>query len=208
VPEHSFSASVNDCTSVTHELFSNAINYRIDVNRIVLTGDSAGGSLALVTTQSLLKDGFKPRSTCLLYPALQFFDFTLPSYQEYLPRNILGIINEDNLLAAIFELSERKVKVTRDVLINNHTSACDKRRLRPLLDADRYLNISLPFDINQEGNQNLIPHLKCLVSSQISPLLISDDELAQLPPILLFTAEFDILRDEGMLIISISILTI
>ncbi|CAF0916052.1 unnamed protein product [Didymodactylos carnosus] len=197
VPEHPFPAALDDCTSVAYELFQNAINYRIDANRIVLAGDSAGGNLALVTTQSLLRDGFTPRTICLLYPALQFFDFTLPSYRDYLPRNILGIINENNFLSAMSELSERKVKVTRDIMFNNHTSARDKRRLRPLLDADQYLTISLPFDINQEGNQNLIPHLEFLVSPRISPLLVPDDELIQLPPVLLFTAEFDILRDEG-----------
>jgi arylacetamide deacetylase len=198
VPEHPFPAALDDCASVTYELFRNAIKYRIDVDRIVLTGDSAGGNLALTTTQSLLRDGLTPRTICLLYPDLQFFDFTLPSYREYLPRNILGIINEDNFLSAMAELGQRKAKVTRDLLLNNHTSACDKRRLRPLLDADQHLTISLPFDIDQEGNQNMIPHLEFLVSPQISPLLVSDDELMQLPPVLLFTAEFDILRDEGM----------
>ena len=139
------------------KFFRNAISYRIDANRIVITGDSAGGNLALATTQSLLRDGFNPRTICLLYPALQFFDFTLPSYREYLPRNILGIINEDNFLSAMAELSRGEMKVTRDLLYNNHTSARDKQRLRPFLDADQHLARSLPFDVDQEGNQNLIP---------------------------------------------------
>jgi acetyl esterase/lipase len=95
------------------------------------------------------------------------------------------------------ELTETKVKVTRDILFNNHTSAADKKRLHPYLDAQKYLPISLPFDINQEGNENLIPYLKFLISPKMSPLLVPDDELMKLPPILLFTVEIDILRDEG-----------
>jgi len=95
------------------------------------------------------------------------------------------------------ELSETKVKVTRDIFFNNHTSAADKKRLRPYVNAAKYLPISLPFDVNQEGNENLIPHLKFLISTKMSPLLVSDDELMKLPPILLFTTEVDILRDEG-----------
>ncbi|UJR32808.1 hypothetical protein I4U23_020270 [Adineta vaga] len=199
VPEHYFPAALDDCTSITYELFQNADKYRIDVNRITLAGDSAGGNLALVITQSLIRDGFAPRTACLIYPALQFFDFTLPSYRLYLPRNILGVINEENFLSVMSELSESKVKVTRDILYNNHTSAEDKKRLRPYVDAQKYLPISLPFDVNEEGNQNLITNLKFLISPKMSPLLVSDEELMKLPPILLFTTEFDILRDEGLI---------
>ncbi len=151
-------------------------------------------------TQSLIEDGFRPRSACLIYPALQFFDFTLPSYRIYLPRNILGVINEENFLSVMSELSKSKVKVTRDIFFNNHTSAKDKKRLRPYINAEKYLPISLPFDTEQEGNENLILHLNFLISSKMSPLLVPDEELMKLPPILLFTTEFDILRDEGKII--------
>jgi acetyl esterase/lipase len=153
-----------------------------------------------VITQSLIEDGFRPRSACLIYPALQFFDFTLPSYRIYLPRNILGVINEENFLSVMSELSKSKVKVTRDIFFNNHTSAKDKKRLRPYVNAEKYLPISLPFDTEQEGNEKLIPHLNFLISSKMSPLLVPDEELMKLPPILLFTTEFDILRDEGKII--------
>lgn len=197
VPEHYFPAALDDCMSITYELFQNAAQYRIDPERIVLTGDSAGGNLALVITQSLIKDGYRPRTACLVYPALQFFDFTLPSYRLYLPRNILGVINEQNFLSVMSKLSESQVTVTRDILFNNHTSANDKKRLRPYVNAEKYLPISLPFDPEQEGSQELITHLNFLISPQMSPLLVSDDELMKLPPIILFTTEYDILRDEG-----------
>ncbi|CAF0829649.1 unnamed protein product [Adineta steineri] len=199
VPEHYFPAALDDCTLITYELFRNAANYRIDVNRITLAGDSAGGNLALVITQSLLRDGFSPRAACLIYPALQFFDFTLPSYRLYLPRNILGVINEQNFLEVMSELTQSKIKVTRDVLFNNHTSAKDKKRLRPYVDAQKYLPISLPFDSDEEGDENLIQNLSFLISPKMSPLLVSDEELSKLPPIILFTTEYDILRDEGFI---------
>jgi len=98
------------------------------------------------------------------------------------------------------ELSESKVKVTRDILFNNHTSSADKKRLYPYLNPGKYLPISLPFDLEQEGNENLVPHLKFLISTKMSPLLVPDEELMNLPMILLFTTEFDIVRDEGKLI--------
>ncbi|CAF1217711.1 unnamed protein product, partial [Didymodactylos carnosus] len=105
IPEHSFPSALNDSMSVAFEIFHNALRYKIDINRIALAGDSAGGNLALVITQHLIRDGFKPKLTCLMYPVLQFFDFTLPSYQQYLPRGILGIINQENLVYVISQLS-------------------------------------------------------------------------------------------------------
>lgn len=200
VPEHNFPAALEDCTAITYELFRNAHKYRIDPNRIILTGDSAGGNLALVITQALINDGFRPRSACLIYPALQFFDFTLPSYRIYLPKNILGVMNEENFISVMSKLSVNQIPVTADIFFNNHTSAEDKKRLRPFVNAGKFLPISLPFDTDQEGNENMIDHLKFLVSPQMSPLLVSDEELLKLPPILLFTTEFDILRDEGRIL--------
>ena len=197
MPEHPYPAALDDCTAVTYELFQHAARYRIDPNRIILAGDSAGGNLALVITQALLRDGFQPRATCLIYPVLQFFDFTLPSYRVYLPRNILGVINEDNFLALMSTITRSRTMVTSEILFNNHTSAKDKQRLRPFVNAEKYLPISLPFDSQQEGNEELIENLNFLISPKMSPLLVSDDELIKLPPIILFTTEIDILRDEG-----------
>lgn len=95
------------------------------------------------------------------------------------------------------KLSKNHIPVTRDILYNKHTSAKDKKRLRPYVNAEKYLPISLPFDSDDEGDIELITHLDFLITPQMSPMLVSDEELLKLPPILLFTTEFDILRDEG-----------
>ncbi|CAF4606774.1 unnamed protein product, partial [Rotaria magnacalcarata] len=80
--------------------------------------------------------------------------------------------------------SESKVKVTPDILFNSHTSRQDKIRLHPYVDAGKYLPISFPFDVDQEGNEDLIPHLKFLISPKMSPLLVPDEQLMKLPTIL------------------------
>ena len=54
----------------------------------------------------------------------------------------------------------------------------------------------------QEENENLIKNFEYLISPLMSPLLVSDEQLKQLPTILLFTTEFDILRDEGYIFAS------
>lgn len=201
-PEHRFPSGLEDCLSVSRELFSNGMNYDINSDRIIISGDSAGGNLALVVSQLLLKDGYQPYFLCLLYPSLQFFDFTLPSYQTYLKRNILGIINENNLLSMISLLSENNIEISKDILFNSYVSIEDKKELYPFINPKKYL--SIPYELNEmrQGNESLIKNLKYLISPLMSPLLVSDQQLSQLPKIFLFTTEFDILRDEGFIFAS------
>ncbi|CAF1281353.1 unnamed protein product, partial [Didymodactylos carnosus] len=201
VPEHGFPSALNDCMTIAYEIFRQPLKYQIDINRIALAGDSAGGNLALVITQYLLRDGYKPKLTCLMYPALQFLDFTLPSYQQYLPKDILGVINEEDFLYVISQLSGR-VLVTRDILRNNHTSIIHKQRLYPYLNPQKYLPKQYQQNLKPlifDENPLMTKTLEYLITPDISPLLVSDDELKKLPPILLFTTEFDILRDEGFI---------
>lgn len=199
-PEHRFPSGLEDCLSVSRELFENGHNYQINSDRIIISGDSAGGNLALVVTQSLINTGYKPYLLSLLYPSLQFFDFTLPSYRMYLKQNILGVLNENNLLSMVSLLSQNEIEITKDILFNLHVSIEDKKKFYPFIDPNRYLSISHDFDENQQGNESLIKNLKYLLSPSMSPLLVSDQQLIRLPKILLFTTEFDILRDEGELI--------
>jgi arylacetamide deacetylase len=202
-PEHRFPSGLEDCLSVSKELFENEMTYQINSNRIILSGDSAGGNLALVVSQKLIHHGYKPYFICLLYPSLQFFDFTLPSYKIYLKRNILGIINENNLLSMISLLSQSDIQINKDILYNSHVSIEDKRKLYPFINPKKYLSISYELnETKQDDNESLINHLKYLLSPSMSPLLVSDQQLMQLPTILLFTTEFDIVRDEGKLNIS------
>ena len=196
-PEHRFPSALNDCLSVSRELITNGMLYQMNPERIILSGDSAGGNLALSVTQSLIQEGYKPYLVCLLYPSLQFFDFTLPSYRTYLKRNILGVLNEDNLVSMFSLISDNDVHVTKDILLNSHTSSEDKRELYSYIDPNKYLSISHQLIESPQRNESLIKNLKYLISPSMSPLLVPDQLLSRLPPVLLFTTEFDILRDEG-----------
>jgi arylacetamide deacetylase len=199
-PEHRFPSGLEDCLSVSRELFTNGDTYQINPNRIILSGDSAGGNLALVVSQSLIQDGYKPYLISLLYPSLQFLDFTLPSYLTYLKQNILGVLNENNLLLMMSLLSENDIPLTKDILLSSHVSIEDKKHLHPFMDPKKYLSITHELNVTNEGNESLIKNFKYLISPLMSPLLVSDEKLLQLPAVLLFTTEFDILRDEGRLI--------
>ena len=124
-------------------------------------------------------------------------DFTLPSYQIYLKRNILGILNEDNLLSMITLLNKKNPAINKDILYNSHVSIEDQQRLYPYINRTKYLSLPYQFNISHDENETLINQCKYLLTPSMSPLLVPDERLMQLPTTLLFTTEFDILRDEG-----------
>lgn len=70
-PEHPFPEGLEDCYAAAKTLFSNAADFDIPAEEIVLIGDSAGGNLAAAV--SLLgrdRGEFCPKRQILLYPAV------------------------------------------------------------------------------------------------------------------------------------------
>uniref|UniRef100_A0A0N5APF3 Abhydrolase_3 domain-containing protein n=1 Tax=Syphacia muris TaxID=451379 RepID=A0A0N5APF3_9BILA len=84
-PENIYPAAVEDCESVYMQLMFGKVDHlEFDKNRVCLMGDSAGGNLATVLAQRILKKKL-PKSKCqvLVYPVIHAFDFHSPSYQLY-----------------------------------------------------------------------------------------------------------------------------
>ncbi len=109
-----------------------------------------------------------------MYPALQFFDFPLPSYQIYLPRNILDVINEENFLSMMSELGKSKVKVIQDILLNNRTLAKEKKRLHAFIDAASMMLIGIcKFQVHfmsiKKGMRIYLGHSKISGSGTLIP---------------------------------------
>jgi acetyl esterase len=79
-PEHRFPAAVNDCETATRWVFGHADELRVDPNRIVVCGDSAGGNLAAVVALRL-RGSLPLAGQILLYPITDH-SFDRPSYRE------------------------------------------------------------------------------------------------------------------------------
>jgi acetyl esterase len=79
-PEHPFPVGIQDVRSVLIWLVSKAKEFSVDISRIGLVGDSAGGNLAAAVCQ--LGFTVKPRALALIYPCT---DLTMsnPSHNEF-----------------------------------------------------------------------------------------------------------------------------
>lgn len=70
-PEHPFPAAYEDCRAVWQAIQAGQAPYAIDLQRLVVVGDSAGGNLAAALCLGLRDDGQPlPSAQVLIYPGL------------------------------------------------------------------------------------------------------------------------------------------
>ena len=81
-PEHPFPAALEDAAFAFDWTITHADLLGVDVKRIALGGDSAGGNLSIVTALSLRAAPIEPRFLLLLYPSTEI-NSTRASRQRY-----------------------------------------------------------------------------------------------------------------------------
>lgn len=69
-PEHAFPAAVDDAVEAFRAIAAEAASFGVDVARLGVGGDSAGGNLAAVVALRLRHEAQKPSLAVLLYPAV------------------------------------------------------------------------------------------------------------------------------------------
>lgn len=95
-PEHTFPAAHDDAERGANLVWQYAHRFGVDINRITLCGDSAGGHLALVTSLRLKTAGiWQPAQLILIYPML---DATARS-ESYTRNGLDYVITRDTLLS-------------------------------------------------------------------------------------------------------------
>ncbi|MGG5822325.1 alpha/beta hydrolase [Falsiroseomonas sp. HW251] len=82
-PENKFPAAPEDCLAATRWVFAHARDFGGDPARIVLAGDSVGGTMSAVTAIRLRDAGEPaPRAMLLMYPVTDHPSAGMPSYTE------------------------------------------------------------------------------------------------------------------------------
>jgi len=166
----------------------------------LFTGDSAGGNLAAVVALKLRDDNFQPalKLQVLICPMLQGLDFRLPSMMQ---NENAAALPRYKVPFAVNLYLRGNIDSMEAFMQNDHVSPAVKRMKQPYIDVSKlpskYL-VGYEKPSVDTGNETMWNELKeKLLSPYFSPLVAQ--RLDGLPLTYLFTAEHDVLRDEGFL---------
>lgn len=82
-PEHKFPAAAEDCYAATKWVADNAAALSVDPTRLAVSGDSAGGNLAIVTAMMARDRGGPALAYQLLVYPVSDYAFDTPSFATY-----------------------------------------------------------------------------------------------------------------------------
>ncbi|XP_039178170.1 arylacetamide deacetylase-like 4 [Crotalus tigris] len=201
-PEHPYPAQQLSCYTAVSHFLKNAQDYGVDPKRIVLAGDSSGGTLVASTAQQLLmtKDLPQPRAHILIYPFLQGLDLNLPSYQQN--QSIPLLVKKEAVRLAIVYLSGTDAGVN-EIMANAHVPQELMAKYQKWISAEH-----IPEEFKGRDYVPFVPGLfsedlfqkyKTVFDPIFSPLLAEDAVIQQFPETFLLTCEYDIFRDDGLL---------
>ncbi|MBN3322046.1 AAAD deacetylase, partial [Atractosteus spatula] len=200
-PAHHFPVPFEDVyRAVKYFLAEDTVSrYSVDINRIAVSGDSAGGNLAAAVAQQLQLDKdvhAELKAQGLLYPVLQALDLNTPSYQqnEHMP-----ILPKTLMVRFWSEYFTSDKSLFRSMMANSHNSLESSHLLR-------FVNWStlLPEPFRRKYNYTALSAdpshaTAALADPRASPLLAADAQLRALPRAYILTCEYDVLRDDGIM---------
>jgi len=199
-PEHVFPAAFEDSLAATLHFMKHAGQFGVDPDRIVIMGDSAGGNLAAAVTLQLrdLNMASPPKLQILIYPAVQAFNFMLPSSMS---ENQVFLLSDQ--VAQFWLLYAKGDDKYKDVLLQNkHTTSAARLEFGSLVDANNLPREFVPADYHDEsgdGDANEIwsELQEVFVDPRFAPGLARD--LSNLPKTYILTVANDPIRDDGVL---------
>ncbi|XP_053508025.1 arylacetamide deacetylase [Ictalurus furcatus] len=176
--------------------------YKVDPERVAVSGDSAGGNLAAAVTQQMQLEPnqlVKLKVQALIYPVMQALDLNTPSYQQ---NQHMPILPRTLMVRFWSEYFTSDKSFLTAMLANNHNSAESIALLKfanwsvflpePYRRAYSYSGLSI------STNKPSVS----LVDPRASPLLVPDSVLRRLPKTYVVTCEYDVLRDDGMMYVT------
>ncbi|CAH3119123.1 unnamed protein product [Pocillopora meandrina] len=195
-PKYTYPIQFNDCYNVAVGLLNTGKDHGVDVTRVMLVGDSSGGNLAAAVSHYLAEVSEMHcrqnymKAQILIYPALQFLDFNLPSYTTNAVNDILSQEEHVKFVSLYLNGSTDLMEI---LLSGNHSQHLLGTKYMG------FLRKSTPGISWLPQQKTTLPPvvLEALTQSKASPLIAED--FRGVPPTFVITANFDVLRDEGIL---------
>ncbi|CAI4226048.1 unnamed protein product [Auanema sp. JU1783] len=207
-PEFPFPAGLDDCVKVVTTLYEERHEaYGIDRNKMFIAGDSAGGNLTASTTQRLANNNLNfIKCQILIYPVIHVFGFQSPSYLEHF-KLFKGTSILSPAAMARWTLFYMGIRANQSniakLLKNQHISEDLKSspefgKLLSSAKLPKEIIAGSSVDAEEfEPDKELSEKISKLGTDPwLSPIFgVTSD----LPPTLVITQGYDILRDEGIL---------
>ncbi|XP_041332641.1 arylacetamide deacetylase-like 4 [Pyrgilauda ruficollis] len=201
-PEHPFPAQFEDCLTAAIHFLRTAQDHGVDPSRVVICGDSSGGTLTAAVAQALVnrRDLPKLRAQILIYPFLQCVDFNLPSYQQ---NERVPILLKERTLVLGLKYVNVELGLIKEFFKGCHISEDRRLKYQKWVSPDY-----IPHEFKTRGykppptylpSKEICEVAEAMLEPVFSPLLAEDSVIAQLPETFILTCEFDVLRDDGLL---------
>lgn len=215
-PEHPFPIPFEDCLQSTIAFIADAAKYNIDPDQVVVSGDSAGGNLALSVALKLMQmkevgtSSFSPKMVSVAYPVLQMINFRLPSYSTN-----LAINGEQNGIPKAWltylgfypDISYTEQMVGGVHIDSSILSEDEKNTLHYInvdlisdefeIETSQRDNIVVESVVDQEMNRKLT---QFAFNPLVAPLMASDAVLSKMMRTHIMVANHDQLRDESLIL--------
>ncbi|XP_042334579.1 arylacetamide deacetylase-like 3 [Sceloporus undulatus] len=203
VPYQPFPVQFQQCLDVVIHFMKHAEEYGVDSGRVIICGDSFGGLLAASVCQMLVgrNDVPKIQAQMLIYPFLQSVKHSLPSYMQNAKTPLL---NKRQMVKLALKYLQKNVSLQESILQGAHVSKAVKAKYSKWLSHD-----NIPDEFKARECKALAPPshpfgdmqelIDQLCEPMLSPLLAEDAIFQRLPDTFILTAQYDVLRDDGVL---------
>ncbi|ERE83535.1 arylacetamide deacetylase-like 4-like protein [Cricetulus griseus] len=202
LPEHPHPVGLQDCLCASIHFLKSLKTYGVDPSRVVICGESIGGSAAASILQILLGrlDLPKIRAQVLIYPILQAINFQLPSH---LQNQNVPFLTRDLMITCILNYFSIDPSWKDVILTGSYIPQDTWMKYRKWLGSDnipqRFGNKIQQPEFPGPFNKSAYPELKDFLDIKISPLVADNEVIAQLPEALLVSIHWDVLRDDILL---------
>ncbi|XP_048374583.1 arylacetamide deacetylase-like 4 [Sphaerodactylus townsendi] len=199
-PESPFPQQLDECRDATVHFMRNSENYGVDPARIILCGDSLGGTVTASLCQELKSrtDLPKVRAQVLINPFLQALDYSLPSYQQ---NCFFPLPSRTDQLAFGYQYVGNTVSLVDIASAGNLIPESLQTKYRKWVNAG---DVPQKFRIRNHkpaqlasSKNNLFNLINLTLDRKISPLLAEDSFLKGLPEAFILTCD---LSDDTMLL--------
>merc|ERR1712130_73237 len=195
-PEHPYPAAIDDCLATVKYVFDHSQELNINPTKIVVTGDSAGGHLALVTALGLVGTEYKIKGLMPLYPVTQAA--SLQTRSNFAADKYL--LSRQHM-AWFFSQWLTGSPALADQWLNKNVFKETVRRSPATKLAFALDNQEVPEEEEFETTEEFQLMITRIMDYRVSPLFAPMEMLLELPQTIIYVCGNDVLKDDGVMMV-------